>query len=85
MYCNMPKGTSWAKAMLNIEKVEYIPLAIVNLCFSEGIWQSVSPLVSQQKINFLKIPQQIFEKKLGRSDSLFGLSLPILPHHCVGN
>jgi len=38
MYCGMPKGTSWAKVTSNSEP---IALAIVKLCWSEGIRQAV--------------------------------------------
>ena len=43
------KGTSRAKAMSNSEKIKPVVLAIVALCFSEGI----SQFLSQQKIPFL--------------------------------
>jgi len=41
-YCGWQKGTSWVKATLNGEKNEPVVLAIVELCWSEGIRQSVS-------------------------------------------
>ena len=37
----MPKGTSWAEATLNSEKVKPVALAIIELRLSEGISQSV--------------------------------------------
>ena len=37
MYCDMPKGTSRAEAMLNSEKIKPIALAIIELHWSEGI------------------------------------------------
>jgi len=40
-YCRWRKGTSWAKAMLNGEKIEPVALAIVELHWSEGISQLV--------------------------------------------
>jgi len=42
MYSGMAKGTSWAKATLNSEKIKPIALAIVELRKSEGIRQLVS-------------------------------------------
>jgi len=33
----MPKGTSWAEAMLNSEKIKSVALAVIELCWSEGI------------------------------------------------
>jgi len=41
-YCSMPKGTSWAKATSNSEKIKHIALAIVELRWSEGIRQAGS-------------------------------------------
>jgi len=37
MHCGMPKGTSRAEAMLNNEKIKPVALAIIELCWSEGI------------------------------------------------
>ena len=54
MYCGMPKGTCQAEATSNSEKIKLVALAVIELCLSEGIIQSVSQLltylVSQQKI-----------------------------------
>jgi len=44
MYSGMAKGTSQATVMSKSEKIK--PLAIVELCKSEGISQSVGWLVS---------------------------------------
>jgi len=41
MYCGMPKGTSWAEATPNSEKIKPVALAIIELCWSEGIRQLV--------------------------------------------
>ena len=41
-YCSMPKGTCQAEVMSNSEKIKPIALAIIELCLSEGISQSVS-------------------------------------------
>jgi len=38
----MAKGTTWAEATLNSEKIKPVALAIVELCKSEGIRQVVS-------------------------------------------
>jgi len=38
----MAKGTSWAEATLNGEKIKPAALAIVELCESEGIRQAGS-------------------------------------------
>jgi len=42
VYSGVAKGTSWAEAKLNSEKIKLTSLAIVELCWSEGISQSVS-------------------------------------------
>jgi len=41
MYSGMAKGTSQAEAMSSSEKIKPIALAIVELCKSEGISQSL--------------------------------------------
>jgi len=46
MYSGMAKGTSWAEAMLNSEKIKPVALAIVELRESEGIRQTGRQLVS---------------------------------------
>jgi len=38
MYCGMPKGASWAEAML---KINPVALAVIELRWSEGIRQLV--------------------------------------------
>ena len=43
----MPKGASWDEAMLNIEKIKPVALAIIELLLSEGIRQAGRQLVSQ--------------------------------------
>ena len=47
MYYGMPKGTCLTEVMSNSEKIMPIALAATELCFSEGIGQSVSYSVSQ--------------------------------------
>ena len=49
-YCGMSKGTCRAEAMSNSENIKPIALAIIKLCFSEGI----SQLVSQSPENPIK-------------------------------
>jgi len=44
MHCSATKGTSWAEATLNSEKIKPIALAIVELRESEGIRQAGSYL-----------------------------------------
>jgi len=42
-YCSMPKGTFQAEATSNSEKIKPVPLAVIELCWSEGIsWQAGS-------------------------------------------
>jgi len=71
----MPKGTSWAEATSNSEKIKPIALAISELCLTEGISQSGSQSEknSAKQIIF-KIPWQFFGGISSRSESLFGLS-----------
>ena len=56
MYCGMPKGTSWAAATSNSEKIKPIALAVIKLCLSEGISQSVTQSVENSVEYFFKIP-----------------------------
>ena len=51
----MPKGTCQAEAMSNSKKIKPVALAIIELRFSEGISQSVTYSVNQQKIPLNKI------------------------------
>jgi len=46
MYSSMAKGTTQAEATSNSEKTKPVALAIVKLCESEGISQSVRQEVS---------------------------------------
>ena len=48
MYCGMPKGTCQAKATLNSVKIKPVALAVIELCLSEGIRQSVSQSVGEK-------------------------------------
>ena len=48
MYCGMQKGTSWAEATSNNEKIKPVVLAIIKLCLSEGISQLVTQLDSRK-------------------------------------
>ena len=47
----MPKGASRANAMLNIEKIKPISLAVIKLRLSEGISQLLSQSVENSVIN----------------------------------
>ena len=38
----VPKGTSWAEATSNSEKIKPVALAVIELCLSESISQSVT-------------------------------------------
>ena len=42
MYCGMPKGTCRAEVTSNSETMKPVALAVIELCLSEGIRQSVS-------------------------------------------
>ena len=53
----MPKGTCWAEATLNSEKIKPIALAVIELRLSEGIRQAVSQSVENplnKKSNLLE-------------------------------
>ena len=50
----MPKGTSRTKANSNSEKIKPIPLAVIELRFSEGTSQLLSQLLSQSVENSCK-------------------------------
>jgi len=41
----MPEGTSWVEVTLNSEKINPVALAVIKLCWSEGIRQLVSQSV----------------------------------------
>ena len=47
MYCIMPKGISWAEVTSNSDKIKPISLAIIKLCLSEGINQSLTQLIEK--------------------------------------
>ena len=47
-YCSKPKGTCLAEAMLNSEKIKPVALAIIELCLSEGIGQSVTQSITRK-------------------------------------
>jgi len=50
----MPKGTSQAEVTSNSEKIKPVALAVIELCLTEGIRQSVSQSVSQTEENSVK-------------------------------
>ena len=70
----MLKGTSQAEATLNSKKIKLVALAIIKLCLTEGISQAVRQSEENPLNNFFKIPWQLFESTLDRSENLFGLS-----------
>jgi len=45
MYIGMTKGTPWAEAKMNIEKIKPVALTIVELHESDGIRQAVENVV----------------------------------------
>jgi len=47
----MPKGPSRAEATLNSEKINFVVLAIIELCLAEGISHSVKQSGSQSEEN----------------------------------
>ena len=47
-YCGMPKGTSRGEAMSNSEKIKPAAIAVIKLCLSEGISQSLTQSVSRK-------------------------------------
>ena len=49
MYCGMPKGTCQTKLTSNSEKIKPVALAVIELCLTEGISQSVSRKNSTEK------------------------------------
>ena len=49
----MPKGTFRAEATLNSDETKPIALAIIELCFSEGISQLLGQSVSQSLENYI--------------------------------
>jgi len=67
----MPKGTSWVETMSNSEKIKPVALAIIKLCLTEGISQSVRRKFCY--IIFFKIPWKAFQVDL---KACLGLVLP---------
>jgi len=53
-YCGMPKGTSRAEATSKSEKIKPVALAVIELCWSEGIRQLVNQSVSMSVENSVK-------------------------------
>ena len=50
MQCGMPKGTCQTELTSNSEKIKPVALAVIKLCLTEGISQSVSRKNSTEKI-----------------------------------
>jgi len=57
-YCGMPKGTSWAEAMLNSENIKSVALAIIKLwrhqSGSQSVENSTKNVLLKFRSNFLK-------------------------------
>ena len=80
LYCRMPKGTCQAKATSSSEEIKPIALAVIKLCLSEGISQSVTGKFCFKKKNFCSNLLKAFWVDL---KAILGLVLPnhaILPH-----
>ena len=50
-YYGMPKGTCWAEATLNSEKIKPVALAVIELRLSEDTSQLLTYLLSQSVEN----------------------------------
>jgi len=49
-YCGMPKGTSWAEAMLNNEKIKPVSTALVNVSSNQSL-KFYSSLIKAFQVN----------------------------------
>ena len=73
----MPKGTSQAEATSNSEKIKPISLAIIELCLSEGISQSVTLSVENSiKYIFLKFRSNLLKAFRVDLKTCLGIVLP---------
>ena len=72
----MPKGTHLAEATSNSEKVKPIALAVIELCLSEGISQSVTQSVSRKFNCFLKFHSNLLKTFRVNLKACSGLVLP---------
>ena len=83
MYCGMPKGTSQDTVTSNSEKIKPVALAVIKLLLSEGISQSGSQSVSQQKIplnkKLLKFNSNLLKAFWVNQKACLGL---VLPNQC---
>ena len=75
MYCGMPKGTTRAEVTLNSEKIKPVALAVIELCLSEGISQSVSRKFHFNKL-FLKFRSNLLKAFQVDLKAFLGLVLP---------
>ena len=78
----VPKGTSQAEATSNSEKIKPVALAVIELCLTEGISQSVS----QKKIPlnfFFKFRSNFLKAFQVDLKACLGLVLPNQYHHSV--
>jgi len=60
--CGWRKGTSWDKATLNSEEIKPVAIAIIELCLSEGISQSVSQQENVLNRKFLKFHNNLMQR-----------------------
>ena len=75
----MPKGTCWAKAMSNSEKIKPVASSVIKLCLSEGISQSVTQSV-ENSVD-LKFRSNLL--KAFRVDLMACLGLVLPNQYCV--
>ena len=58
--CGTPKGTCQTQVKSNCTKIKPVALAVLELCLSEGISQSVENSVKQKKLNFYRNSSKAF-------------------------
>ena len=76
MYSGMPKGTCRAEVMSNSEKIKPVALAIIELCLSEGISQSVQSVENSIDKIFLKFCSNLLKAFWVDLKACLGLVLP---------
>ena len=88
MHCTyssfLKKGTTWAEATSNREKIKPVALAVVELRLSEGIRQAGGRAVISRFFFNLKFCCNLSQVFFGHSEDTLGLvcTSPILPRHC---
>ena len=73
MHCGMPKGTCRAEATSSSENIKPVALAIIKLCLSEGIRQSLE--IPLNKL-FLKFRSNLLKASQVDLKACLGLVLP---------